>query len=100
MDVPKPTTPLTRSLARKWISEHNPTEETHTQDQFIEIEKNHTSPGESEKNVKRLNKQLREEHDLIIQLREVNKRTKKPFYKHLHDCGPTISNAYAVISNA
>jgi hypothetical protein len=100
MELPKPTTPLTRSSARKLISEHKPVEETHAQDQSIEIEKIHTSPGEGERNVKRLNKQLREAHDLIIQLREENITTKKNFDKHLHECGPTISNAYAVISNA
>jgi hypothetical protein len=34
------------------------------------IEKPHTSPGEGEKTVKWINKQLREAQDQIIQLRE------------------------------
>jgi len=58
MDLPKPIALLTRSLARKFISEHKPVEETHAQDQSMEIEKIHTSPAEGERNVKRINKQL------------------------------------------
>jgi len=34
------------------------------------VEKTHTSPGEGEKTIKWLNKQLREAQDLIIWLRE------------------------------
>jgi hypothetical protein len=75
MEFTKPTTPLTRSSARKISSEYKPVEETHAQGQPVSIEKIHTSPGEGEKTVKWLNKQLREAQDLIIQLREENKIT-------------------------
>jgi hypothetical protein len=37
---------------------------------------------------------------LIIQLKKENRTRNKKFDKHLHECGPTISNAYAGISNA
>jgi hypothetical protein len=88
------------SSVRNLISEHNPTEETHAQEESIEIENIHTSPGEGERNFKRLNKQLREAQDFVIQLREENRTTKKYFDKHLHECGPTTSNVDAVIPNA
>jgi hypothetical protein len=60
----KPSTPVTRSSARKKSAD--------VQGQPAAIERPHTSPGEGEKTVKWLNKQLREAHDLIIQLREEN----------------------------
>jgi hypothetical protein len=50
------------------ISKHKPAEETHALDQSIAIEKIHTSPVEGERNVKRLNKQLREAQDEKIEV--------------------------------
>jgi hypothetical protein len=71
VDLIKPTPPLTRSSARKITLDYNFAEETQAQGQPVSVEKIHTSPGEGEKTIKWLNKQLREAQDLIIQLREV-----------------------------
>jgi len=53
-----PSTPLTRSSSRKKGAD--------VQVQHAAMERPHTSPGEGEKTVKLLNKQLREAHELII----------------------------------
>jgi len=53
IDLPKPTVPLTISSVRKLISKHKSTKETNAQDQSIEIENIHNSPGEGERNVKK-----------------------------------------------
>jgi hypothetical protein len=73
----KPTTPLTRSSAKKVSLD--------AQDQPVEIEKPHTSPGEGEKTIKWLNKQLREAQDQIIQLREEKRISEDRIMKHFQE---------------
>jgi hypothetical protein len=64
------------------------------------VENTHTSHGEVEKNVKWLNKQLREAQDLIIQLREEKRVSELDFERHLKECGLAIDDACASLSNA
>jgi hypothetical protein len=90
VDLTKPTSPLTRSSARKISSECKFAEETQAQGQPVSVEKIHTSPGEGEKTIKWLNKQLREAQDLIIQLREDKRVSELRFERHFKECGPTI----------
>jgi len=100
MEFTKPTTPLTRSSSRRIILEYKIVEETNAHVHPISTKKIHTSPGEGEKNVKWLNKQLREEHDLFIHPMEEKKTTDPNFNKYLHQCGPIINNSYVTISNS
>jgi len=58
MVLAKPTTPMTISLSKNVILDAH--------DQPVEIEKPHASPGEGEKTIKWLNKQLREAKDQIF----------------------------------
>jgi hypothetical protein len=90
--VSKPTTPLTRSSARN----NSP----RTQGKQAGSERPPTSPTEGEKNVRWLNKQLREAQDQIIKLSEEKRISDDRFMKHFKECIPTRQNASATLSNA
>jgi hypothetical protein len=100
VDLIKPTPPLTRSSARKITSDYKLAEETLAQGQPAPVEKTYTSPGEGEKTIKWLNKQLREAQDLIIRLRESKRVSDLRFQRHFKECGPAINNACATLTNA
>ena len=100
MEFTKPTTPLTRSSSRRIILEYKIVEETHAQGQPVSIEKIHTSPGEGEKTIKWINKQLREAQYLIIHLREENKISELNTERHFQECGPAINFFCAALSNS
>jgi hypothetical protein len=80
----KPSTPVTRSSARKKGAD--------VQGQHAAMERPHTSPGEGEKTMKWLNKQLREAHDLIIQLREENWLMEQRIQRNFQECVPSHQN--------
>jgi hypothetical protein len=67
VDLTKPTSPMTRSSAKRMSLDLKLAEIIPEKGQ--PVEKTHTSPGEGEKTVKWLNKQLREAQDLIIRLK-------------------------------
>jgi hypothetical protein len=100
VDLIKPTPPLTRSLSRNITYDYKLVEETQAHGQLSSVEKIHTSPREGEKNVKWINKKLREDQDLIIQLREEKRISEIRIERHFHTCGPTIRNSRATLTNA
>jgi len=100
VDFIKPTPPLTRSSARKITYDYKLAEETQAQVQPASVEKIRTSPGEGEKIVKWLNKQLREVQYLIIQLREEKIISELRIERHFRECGPAIKNECASLTNA
>jgi len=100
VDLIKPTPPLTRSSARKITYYYNLVEETQVEGHPAPVEKIYTSPGESEKTIKWLNKKLMEAQDLIIRLRESKRVSDLRFQRHFKECGPTISNVCATLTNS
>jgi hypothetical protein len=72
-------------------------EETPAKRQRTRIEKKRTTYDEGQHTFKRLNKQLREAQDMIIQLREDNRRTKMQCVELLDDCEPAIDNAIFMV---
>jgi hypothetical protein len=90
--VAKPTTPLTRSSARK----NSPD----IQGKQAASERPPTSPTEGEKNIRWLNKKLREAQDQIIKLREEKRISYDRAMKHFKECIPARENACATLSNA
>jgi hypothetical protein len=70
---------------------------SYVQGQPTTVEKSHTSPEEGEKNVKWLNKQLREDQDLIIQLREEKNLLEIRIQRHFQECGLATTNACATL---
>jgi hypothetical protein len=100
VDLIKPTPPLTRSSTRNITSDYKIAKETLAQGQPALVEKTYTSPGESEKTIKWLNKQLREAQDLIIRLRESERVSYIRFQRHFKECGPTIKNSCEALTDA
>jgi hypothetical protein len=92
-EIPKPSVPLTRSSARKLQSQ----EETPAKIQPTETKKKKTTHGEGQHTFNRLRKQLREAQDVIIQLREENRRANMKFTELLDDCEPAIDNAIFMV---
>jgi hypothetical protein len=76
-EIPKPNVPLTRSSAKKLQSR----EETPENIQPIEMEKKKTTHGKDQHTINRLREQLREAQEMIIQLREENRREQMKFTK-------------------
>jgi len=83
MGLIKPITPLTRSSSRNITSDYKLAEETLAQGQPAIVEKTYTSPGEGEKTIKWLNKQLRDAQDQTIQLRESKRESDLRFHENL-----------------
>jgi hypothetical protein len=75
--VAKPTTPLKKSSARKNSPE--------IQGKLAASEIPPTSPTKGEKNIRWLNKQLREDEDQIIQLREEKRISDGRAMKHFKE---------------
>jgi hypothetical protein len=88
----KPTSPLTRSSARKSSPD--------IQGKQAASQKSPTSPTEGEKNIRWLNKQLREAQDEIIKLREERRLSDDRAMRHFKECIPARENACATLSNA
>jgi hypothetical protein len=84
--------PLTRSSARK----NSPD----IQGKQATSERPPTSPTEGEKNIRWLNKKLREAQDQIIKLREEKRISDDRAMKHFKECIPARENACATLSNA
>jgi hypothetical protein len=63
-------------------------------------QKSPTSSTKREKNIKWMNKHLREAQDQILQLREEKRISKEGIVNHYKECKLAIDNACAVISNA
>ena len=100
MDLIEPIPTLKRSSTIKITSDYKLAEETLAQGQHAPVEKTYTSPRESEKTIKWLNKQLREAQDLIILLRESKRASYLRFQGHFKECGLAINNACATLTNA
>jgi hypothetical protein len=85
-----------RELKRK-LTEKTPEAQT---PQSKASQKSPTSSTRGEKNIKWMNKKLREAQDQIIKLREEKRISEEGIMNHYKKCRPTIDNACAVISDA
>ena len=90
--VAKPTSPLTRSSARKTSPD--------IQGKQAASQKSPNSPTEGEKNIRWMNKQLREAQNEIIKLREERRLIDDRTMRHFKECIPARENACATLSNA
>ena len=90
--VAKPTSPLTRSSTRKTSPD--------IQGKQAASQKSPNSPTEGEKNIRWMNKQLREAQNEIIKLREERRLIDDRTMRHFKECIPARENACATLSNA
>jgi hypothetical protein len=90
--VSKSTSPLTRSSTRKSSPD--------IQGKQATSQKSPPSPTEGEKNIRWMNKQLREAQGKIIKLREERRLLDDRAMRHFKECILSRENACATLSNA